>query len=256
MFILSLKNIVYTTLNSKTWCATAQVVSSCLTATYDYHQSSTLLAPFTPLSYPIEIFSRTFFPLSNHINLPLSARQIAQNRRQQQRKGVRLLLQSLVTEIGITDTLNDFKFPYQLSKSGYYVCFSHSGDSDIVSGQPTDKVAVILSAYRAVGIDIETQDIAWHVAQRFYHPDEIEKLLDLTIHQRNIITKWLWQIKESFIKIYQYTLAQGLGISYTETIPKLLNDLNRNYPTDIIISATQTDYQIMILPDQQTVVVF
>lgn len=256
MPILSLQNVIYTPLKSKTWCATAQIVSPLLTLTYNCSTSSKPLAPFTPLSCPIELSSHAFYRLDNNVNNPLSAQQMAQNRRQQQRKGVRLLLRSLLINIGINDTLDDTKFPYQLSKSGYYVCFSHSGGVDISSGQPIDKVAVIISAHRAVGIDIEIQDIAWHVAQRFYHRDEIEILSDLPMYQRSIIAKWLWQIKESSIKIHHYKLAQGLGMSYAVIIPKLLANLDTDDSADNTIRDIQTDYKITILPYQQTVIVF
>ena len=256
MLTLSLQNIIYTTLNSRTWCATAQIASPLLSLTYNCPTSSKPLAPFTPLSCLTKLYSHAFYQLDNNINSLLSARQIAQNRRRQQRKGVRLLLQLLLVKIGITETLDESQFPYRLSNSGYYVCFSHSGGVDIASSQLTDKVAVIISADRAVGIDIEIQDIAWQVAQRFYHPAEIEILADLAIYQRNIIVRWLWQLKESFIKIYQYKLAQGLGMSYAEIIPKLIASLNEDYSTDTVISNTRNGYQITVLPCQQTVVVF
>lgn len=256
MPILSLQNIIYTTLNSKIWFATAQIDSPLLALGGSWSSSSKLLAPFIPLSYPIKLCSHIFYRTTINIHNSLSARQIAQIRRQQQRKGVRLLLQSLLTNIRIADTLDDSKFPYRLKKSGYYVCFSHSGHSDIASSQPTDKVAVIISAHRAVGIDIEVQDIAWSVVQRFYHRDEIKMLIDLPMYQRNIVAKWLWQIKESFIKINQYKLAQGLGISYAVIIPKLVVCLNADDSKDSTISDIQTDYKIKILRDQFTVVVF
>ena len=256
MLTLSLQNIIYTTLNSRTWCATAQIASPLLSLTYNCPPSSKPLAPFTPLSCLTKLYSHAFYQLDNNINSLLSARQIAQNRRRQQRKGVRLLLQLLLVKIGITETLDESQFPYRLSNSGYYVCFSHSGGVDIASSQLTDKVAVIISADRAVGIDIEIQDIAWQVAQRFYHPTEIEMLADLAIYQRNIIVRWLWQLKESFIKIYQYKLAQGLGMSYAEIIPKLIASLNEDYSTGTVINNTRNGYQITVLPCQQTVVVF
>lgn len=167
------------------------------------------------------------------------------HKREQQRSGVRQLLQFLLDELGIDDILNDAQFPYQLSNSGYYVCFSHSGD----------KVAVALSKYRAIGIDIEVQDIPWHVAERFYDDNEVDALAQLTNHEHASVSRLLWQIKESFIKIHQYKLAQGLGKDYSYLIP----DLTNNTQTEsllTIIADCQTDYHLAVLPPQQTVVIF
>ncbi|MGO1966138.1 MAG: hypothetical protein ACTH23_06755, partial [Moraxellaceae bacterium] len=57
----------------------------------------------------------------------LSARNIAHHQRQIQRKGVRLLLQNLLDQLHIHDTLDETAFPYRLINSTYYVCFSHTG---------------------------------------------------------------------------------------------------------------------------------
>lgn len=167
-------------------------------------------------------------------------------KRQQQRNGVRQLLQLLLDKLGITDSLDDSCFPYRLSNSRHYVCFSHS----------VNKIAVVISTRRAIGIDIEVQDIAWHIAQRFYHPSEIAILAELPIEQRAIISKLLWQLKESFIKIHQYKLAQGLGLSYVSIIPELINSFDRDNRLPVIINDSKTGYQIAILALQQTVIVF
>ena len=133
-------------------------------------------------------------------------------KRQRQRAGVRSLLRYLLDDLAIVDTLNDSRFPYRLVNTGYYVCFSHSGDS----------VAVALSKMGAVGIDIETQAVNWRIAQRFYHADDIRQLQALPIDERAQVSQWLWQIKESLIKIHQYTLAQGLGIYYPHLVAALI----------------------------------
>ncbi|ALF60656.1 4'-phosphopantetheinyl transferase family protein [Psychrobacter urativorans] len=250
-----LKNILYTQLDSKTWCATAQLIPR---------------LPPQPLTSLHLVFDNPLKPylMQNNVlyrddwrlipNTTVTKQQIAKTRRQQQRKGVRLLLQNLLIEIGITDLLDESQFPYRLIKSGYYVCFSHSGSANIKSSQLEldDKVAVTIGTHRPIGIDIEIQAINWHVAQRFYHPAEIEILAKLPIDQRNLITKWLWQLKESFIKIYQYTLAQGLGKSYADIIPKLLVSLNNDDSAVITIKDTQYGYQIVALPYQYTLIVF
>ncbi|WP_367111529.1 4'-phosphopantetheinyl transferase superfamily protein [uncultured Psychrobacter sp.] len=188
------------------------------------------------------------------------------NKRQWQREGVRLLLQQQLLALNIKDSLDDTQFPYQLNHSRYYTCFSHSAD----------KVAVTTSARRATGIDIETQDINWRVAKRFYHIDEIRLLAKLTIEQQSIVARWLWQIKESVIKVQQYTLAQGLGMNYVAILPALVETIASmdsilynttiNARNPIVIDDIEIDtntgfdldryYQVALLPYQQTVVVY
>ena len=76
-----------------------------------------------------------------------------------------------------------------------------------LTSQRAVNVAVVISRHRPAGVDIENNNIAWKVAQRFYSNDEITAIQLLPITQRDIIAKLLWQIKESFIKIYQYTVG-------------------------------------------------
>lgn len=252
MSILSLQHICYTQLNTSTWCATAQLISSSPHRTLPILQ----LAPDNPLQPYI---ARTDARHRNNWQIipypPLTKPQIAQSNRQQQRQGVRLLLDSLLTHLSITDSLKESTFPYRLAKSGYYVCFSHSSGKD-ASNIETTRVAVALCKYRAIGIDVETQDIVWKVVQRFYHPAEIEILNKLPIAQRELISKWLWQLKESNIKIMQYTLAQGLGKSYSDIIPKLIAALDKNGLANITVIPIHSDYQFTLLPSQKTLIVF
>ncbi|WP_201525942.1 4'-phosphopantetheinyl transferase family protein [Psychrobacter frigidicola] len=261
---LILRHICYTQLDPTTWCATAQFISPCLPNLW-----SGLGQPLTPISIgPLTHSTKLYEMLWQHYKpeSSLSAPAIAYNKRQRQRRGVRLLLRTLLNKLNITDTLDDTQFPYRLADSQRYVCFSHSAT----------KVAVVINDRHPVGIDIETQDIAWQVVQRFYHPAEITVLAELPLEQRFITAKWLWQIKESFIKIYQYKLAQGLGINYVAVTPYLLDilqkiDLNKaklnndslykaslgeDRATVIVIDDNNSGYQIAILPYQQTIIVF
>ncbi len=198
-------------------------------------------------------------------NTCLAAPQIAYEQRQQQRAGVRLLLQALLKRLDIVDRLDESNFPYRLTHSQYYVCFSHSSGSnknttrmqnDIEKSDiPYVKVAVVISRHRASGIDIEVNAVKWQVAKRFYHPKELAILQDMPIIKRDNVVKWLWQIKESFIKIHQYTLAQGLGMDYTAIIPNLIKQ-----STDSLSLLTITDnnsgYRIAVIASQQTVIVY
>ena len=232
---LTLHDIHYTELDpvTMTWCATAQV-----RAVHSYHNQQT--------------------------NTHLSAPQIAYNQRQLQRTGVRLLLQALLKKLAITDSLDESGFPYRLIDSQYYVCFSHtSGHSEIAthiqndredSDIPYIKVAVIINSNRAAGIDIELNTVKWQVAQRFYHPKELAILQAMSLTERNTIIKYLWQMKESSIKIHQYTLAQGLGMDYSAIIPDLIKQT-----TDSLSLLTITDdasgYRIAAIDSQQTIIV-
>ena len=230
-----LHDILYTQLDpmTMTWCATAKVrASHC-----DIKKTTTCLA----------------------------APQIAYNQRQQQRAGVRLLLQALLKRLDIVDRLDESNFPYRLTHSQYYVCFSHTNgnnknttriQNDIEKSDiPYVKVAVVISRHRASGIDIEVNAVKWQVAKRFYHPKELAVLQDMPIIKRDNVIKWLWQIKESFIKIHQYTLAQGLGMDYTAIIANLIKQ-----STDSLSLLTITDnnsgYRIAVIASQQTVIVY
>lgn len=234
MQTLNLHNIQYTQLNPMTWCATAEVT--------------------TP-------FSQNRVDLLSNLPVP-STRETAYHQRQQQRTGVRLLLQSLLDKLNIIDSLDDKSFPYRLIDSQYYVCFSHTGASNKAAKHKNEKlfedldnkVAVVISCHRPAGIDIEVNSVKWQVVQRFYHTNEIVILQTLTTVQRDIIAKLLWQIKESFIKIYQYTLAQGLGMDYSYLIADLIRGATNNSPL-LVFSDNKSNYYIALSLPQQTVIV-
>ena len=260
---LKLHNIQYSQLDSTTWCATAQVTASChLNSLHLF--SNPLLFNANLLNIDTDKFSHITWHY--HIsNASLSARKIAYQQRQQQRAGVRLLLQSLLNKLGIIDSLDDLSFPYRLVNSQYYVCFSHTGaSSQNNSTQPSgekpfngldNKIAVVISCHRPAGIDIETNNVEWRVAKRFYHINEIAILQTLTITQRDTVAKLLWQIKESFIKIYQYTLAQGLGMDYSHLMTCLINSIKEKPPL-FVFEDDKTKYYLAYLPKQQTVIVY
>ncbi|WAI87620.1 hypothetical protein SC65A3_01082 [Psychrobacter sp. SC65A.3] len=232
---LMLHDILYTQLDpmTMTWCATAKVrASHC-----DIKKTTTCLA----------------------------APQIAYNQRQQQRAGVRLLLQALLKRLDIVDCLDESNFPYRLTHSQYYVCFSHTNgnnknatriQNDIENSDiPYVKVAVVISRYRPSGIDIEVNAVKWQVAKRFYHPKELAILQALPMIQRNSAIKCLWQIKENFIKIDQYTLAQGLGMDYSAIIIDVLNQPIEILPL-LTLTDDKTNYRISVISSQQTVIVY
>src|SRR5699024_37485 len=148
-----------------TWYAVAQIITPCF-----LHYPVLLSA--LPLLFNANLFLDTSVEILRHMQcqyhisiLSLSTRELAHRQRQQQPTGVRLLLQSLLNKLEMIDTLNDASFPYRLANSQYYVCFSHTGTHNkIISNQHKNenlfehldnKVAVVISAHRPVGIDIE-----------------------------------------------------------------------------------------------------
>lgn len=269
MSTLKLRDIHYQQLDTTTWYASAQII------TPSFLNYSDLLSDL-PLLFNLNLFLDTSVEKLRHMQwrqmqwyrIPtvfLSTREIAHRQRQQQRTGVRLLLHSLLNKLEMIDTLNDASFPYRLANSQYYVCFSHTGaHNKVISNQhkknkPFDyldnKVAVVISAHRPIGIDIEINAVKWQVAQRFFHANEMAILQTLPPMQRDIIAKLLWQIKESFIKVFQYKLAQGLGKDYSHLIADLIKDATSKSPL-LAINDNRSNYRIALLRHQQTVIVY
>ena len=269
MSSLKLRDIHYQQLDATTWYASAQIITPC------FLNYSDLLSDL-PLLFNLNLFLDTSVEKLRHMQwrqmqwyriptVSLSKREIAHRQRQQQRTGVRLLLHSLLNKLEMIDTLNDASFPYRLANSQYYVCFSHTGaHNKVISNQhkknkPFDyldnKVAVVISAHRPVGIDIEINAVKWLVAQRFFHVNEMAILQTLPPMQRNVIAKLLWQIKESFIKVFQYKLAQGLGKDYSYLIADLIKDATSKSPL-LAINDNKSNYRIAILRHYQTVIIY
>jgi 4'-phosphopantetheinyl transferase len=262
---LHLTNVQITQLDHETWCVTAQVNdSSSSLSTKDLWDKSVWLSSSNSSYIDFTNLSNFdwYYPV---LQKSISKRSIAHSKRQQQRLGVRHLLQKLLNKLEINDTLDESSFPYRLTNSKYYVCFSHTGTHDKNNinknlSQNTakisySKIAVVISRHRPAGIDIEHNNVAWHVAQRFYAANEIAILQELSTMDRDSITKLLWQIKESFIKVHQYTLAQGLGVDYSNLIPNLIHNAKENAPY-FRQTGDDSDYRMIILPSQQTVVIF
>ena len=261
--ILNLTHVQYTQLDPATWCATAQV-SECSSLNFKRLWDELLWSSANNIS---QVDFQKIYELNWHYCLSpvsLSMREMAQHQRHIQRKGVRLLLQQLLDELKLCDTLDESNFPYRLSSSEYYVCFSHTGNKNHDTNQNTvqtinkslnSKVTVVISRHRPIGIDIETNHVAWRVAQRFYSEHEMAALQALSPLQRRIIAKLLWQIKESFIKIHQYKLAQGLGVDYSYLIADLIHAIRK--PSSLMVIADiKSDYRIAVLSAQQTIVIF
>jgi len=270
MSTLKLRDIHYQQLDATTWYASAQIIMP------SFLNYPVLLSDL-PLLFNPNLFLNTSVEKLRHMQwqyriptVSLSKREIAHLQRQQQRTGVRLLLQSLLNKLEISDTLDDCSFPYRLISSQYFVCFSHTGahsktihsksastqrKNEKLSDDLSNKVAVVISAHRPAGIDIETNHVEWRVAQRFYHTNEIAVLQTLSTVQRDTAAKLLWQIKESFIKIFQYKLAQGLGKDYSHLIADLIKDATSKSPL-LAINDNRSNYRIALLYFQQIVIVY
>ena len=269
MSSLKLRDIHYQQLDATTWYASAQIITPCF-LNYPVLLSDLplLFHPNLLLDTSVEKLRHMQWRQMQWYRIPtvsLSTREIAHRQRQQQRTGVRLLLQSLLNKLEMIDTLDDASFPYRLANTQYYVCFSHTGTHKrIISNQHKNenlfehldnKVAVVISAHRPVGIDIEINAVKWQVAQRFYDANEMAILQTLPPMQRDIIAKLLWQIKESFIKVFQYKLAQGLGKDYSHLIADLIKDATSKSPL-LAINDNKSNYRIALLRHQQTVIVY
>ncbi|MGB6927155.1 4'-phosphopantetheinyl transferase family protein [Psychrobacter sp.] len=267
----NLTQIQYTQLDITTWCVTAQVSESIShSVTGSLCNTSSWLSSCNTSYEDIIKFNSLNWQYQMATAVPKhSVPTLARKQRQQQRQGVRQLLQELLKKLEIDDTLDESSFPYRLINSQYYVCFSHTGASS--SKQTTEsnqtnftrlhsKIAVVISRQRPAGIDIETHNIAWHVVKRFYSKSELAILQELSTDQRERTAKLLWQIKESFIKVKQYTLAQGLGLDYSHLIPSLIGNNREINSASVLNDSEDTDYQsvyrIATLQSQQTVIVF
>ncbi|MGM8909732.1 4'-phosphopantetheinyl transferase family protein [Psychrobacter sp. 1U1] len=254
MHIPHLYDTQYTQLSPTTWCATAYVSIPISLRLWNE-------LPWLSIADTLHASSINFSTLEWQYRLPThgsSVQKNAQRQRRQQRMGVRRLLQELLTKLEIDDTLNEAQFPYRLNSSNYYVCFSHSSTGSVNNSNdnPNASVAVVISHQRMVGIDIETNQVAWHVAQRFYHPNEITLLQALPLDQRDTVVKLLWQVKESFIKINHHTLAQGLGMNYQHLISDIATNLEQNKTLVTLTDNQPLPYQIVILFSYQTVIIF
>ena len=262
---MNLTQIQYIQLDREAWCVTAQVSDLSNPVGISNLWNNSYWLSVYPSSHIVFTELRHFEWHYHVVQKPISKRSIAHRQRQQQRQGVRQLLQTLLNKLEISDTLDESSFPYRLRQSKYYVCFSHTAahnknefnkkSNQNIAAISYSKIAAVISRRRPAGIDIEHNNVDWHIAKRFYSDNEITILQTLPKNQRNYIAKLLWQIKESFIKVHQYTLAQGLGIDYSDVIPTLTDDINKDL---ITISHTndQSNYQIAVLQVDQTVVAF
>ena len=145
-----------------------------------------------------------------------------------QRMAVRTLCQQLLIQANRVDELDDSQFPYRLKEHGDYLCFTHSHDY----------VAVLLNASRPCGIDLELSAVRWRTAQRFYHANELTALAALEPTFREVVCRYLWQIKECIVKVEQGTLIPTLGQSLLPQLTELILILARY--------RTQTPYPIAI----------
>jgi len=224
----NLTQIQYTQLDTTTWCVTAQVSESVSHLVTESLWKKSLWLSSCNTSYKDII---KFSSLKWHYQIATavprhSVPTLARKQRQQQRQGVRQLLQELLNKLEIDDTLDESSFPYRLVNSQHYVCFSHTGAG----------------------------------SSNFYSESELSILQELSTDQRERTAKLLWQIKESFIKINQYTLAQGLGMDYSHLIPRLIENGKEINSASVLNDSEDTDYQsvyrIATLQSQQTVIVF
>lgn len=151
--------------------------------------------------------------------------------KQPQSQAVRHLLKKLLQKLKINDQLCEKEFPYRLEKTGYFVCFSHSGNT----------CAVIICKTHSIGIDIENRNVSWKIVQRYYHQNEIKQLSQLSTDKKQLISNQLWQIKECFIKINQDNLMAGMKQDFSKIISILLKNNHQNQFTINISNILQIE---------------
>ncbi|OAU95214.1 4'-phosphopantetheinyl transferase family protein [Moraxella catarrhalis] len=142
----------------------------------------------------------------------IASAQMAQkssNRAQQksaQSACVRLLLQIAMQRFGIVGEFYDHAYPYHIQSSDrrYFVSFSHS----------KNRVGLIISL-SPCAIDIETKDIKHNIAERYFHPNEIEMLSNLSCTGKQKLMNFFWRVKECRIKLFQDQLYTGMGADMT-----------------------------------------
>ena len=155
---------------------------------------------------------------SNHTAHPKTAHPKTANHKislATQRLAVRALCQRLLNHIERIDEVEESQFPYRLKHYGDYLCFSHSHDY----------VAVALNKRGPCGIDLELSAVSWPTAQRFYHPDELAILAALEPLFRQLLCRYLWQIKECLVKVEQGRLIPTLGRPLLPQLTELIEVL-------------------------------
>ncbi|MDO5651561.1 MAG: 4'-phosphopantetheinyl transferase superfamily protein [Moraxella sp.] len=142
------------------------------------------------------------------------------HKKHQQSTAVRELLRWVQAELSLVAPLIEIAFPYYFIHDDrrYFVGFSHSQDS----------IALIVS-HQPCAIDIELRNIAWQVAARFFHPNELAILQGFATDEQPTLINALWRLKECWIKLNRGTLTHGLGVDFGELIPQLMTDDDFDY---------------------------
>lgn len=130
-----------------------------------------------------------------------------------QHQMVRKLLDKMLKKLGMVDKLESQHYPYRLKNSQYYVCFSHS------------RHWVTCAIHRSipVGIDLEKNTIENHIAQRFFHSNDLKKLFSLPPTQQSLYKQLCWMLAESLLKKHNgKQLGNFLKQDYSLIIPQLM----------------------------------
>ena len=140
-----------------------------------------------------------------------SAQMVQQSSNRAQQKNaqsacVRLLLQLAMQRFDIVGEFYDHAYPYRIQSSDkcYFVSFTHSNN----------QVGLIISL-TPCAIDIEIKDIKHSIAERYFHPNEIEMLSNLSCIDKQKLINFLWRLKECRIKLLQDQLYTGMGADMT-----------------------------------------
>ena len=140
-----------------------------------------------------------------------SAQMVQQSSNRAQQKNaqsacVRLLLQLAMQRFDIVGEFYDHAYPYRIQSSDkcYFVSFTHSNN----------QVGLIISL-TPCAIDIEIKDIKHSIAERYFHPNEVEMISNLSCIDNQKLINFLWRVKECRIKLIQDQLYAGMGADMT-----------------------------------------
>lgn len=150
----------------------------------------------------------------------------------------RQLLQRLQLQINLTGELIETALPYFFetdTQQRWYVSFSHS----------RQHVAVLISHYPHIGIDIEDGNVNAAVAQRFFSSHECEWIASQPAFMQSQLRGLLWRLKECYIKTEQSNNTQLINALKKNILEVLSSQtLNQLVQTNALTNAPKLIYLI------------
>lgn len=169
----------------------------------------------------------------------------------------RQLLKNLQQQINMPAELIETSFPYYFvvcERTRWYVSFSHSHQH----------VAVLISRYPHIGIDVEDSTISEKVAMRFFSVDECQWLHSQPLADQTVYRGLLWRLKECYIKTQQNNdkrlvkelkknILSELGAENLSQLAHVDSVNNRCHPINLIADKTVLIGNLQALPCSFTI---